>query len=86
MSPGLLSCGPAIRCASLRYADGSAPRTAAITAQEGNVERQTPIAAGENFGATSAGSAAAGARREWYADRGFTKSYKVGRTIVLREA
>ena len=33
------------RSAALRY-DGSAPRTAAITAQEGNIERQTPIAAG----------------------------------------
>jgi hypothetical protein len=29
------------------------PRTAIITAQEGNVERQTPIAAAQNFGATS---------------------------------
>ena len=34
------------RSAALRYIDGSAPRTAAITAQKGNVERQTPIAAG----------------------------------------
>ena len=34
------------RSAALRYTDGAAPRTAAITAQEGNVERQTPIAAG----------------------------------------
>jgi len=32
--------------AALRYTDGAAPRTAVITAQEGNVERQTPIAAG----------------------------------------
>jgi hypothetical protein len=42
--PSDLRCGPA--SAALRYTDGSAPRTAAITAQEGNVERQTPIAAG----------------------------------------
>src|SRR4029078_7026132 len=41
------------RSAALRYTDGAAPRTAAITAQEGNVERQTPIAAGYNFCATS---------------------------------
>ena len=34
------------RSAALRSTDGSAPRTAAITAQEGNVERQSPIAAG----------------------------------------
>jgi putative transposase len=34
------------RSAALHYTDGSAPRTAVITAQEGNVERQTPIAAG----------------------------------------
>ncbi len=34
------------RSAALRSTDGSPPRTAAITAQEGNVERQTPIAAG----------------------------------------
>jgi putative transposase len=34
------------RSAALRYTDGSAPRTAAITAHKGNVERQTPIAAG----------------------------------------
>jgi putative transposase len=32
--------------AALRSTDGSAPRTAVITAQEANVERQTPIAAG----------------------------------------
>ena len=42
--PSDLSCGP--RSAALRYTDGSAPRTAAITTQEDNVERQTPIAAG----------------------------------------
>jgi hypothetical protein len=34
------------RSAALRYTDGAAPRTAVTTAQEGNVERQTPIAAG----------------------------------------
>ena len=34
------------RSAALRYTDGSAPRTAAITAQTGNIERQTPIANG----------------------------------------
>ena len=32
--------------AALRSTDGSAPRTAVVTAQEGNAERQTPIAAG----------------------------------------
>jgi putative transposase len=32
--------------AALRYADGSAPRTAATTDQQGNVECQTPIAPG----------------------------------------
>ena len=34
------------RSAALRYTDGSAPRTATITAQMGNVERQSPIVAG----------------------------------------
>ena len=34
------------RSAALRYTDGSAPRTAAITAQQGNIEHQTPIASG----------------------------------------
>jgi putative transposase len=34
------------RSAALHSTDGSAPRTAAITAQEGITERQTPIAAG----------------------------------------
>jgi putative transposase len=34
------------RSAALPYTDGSAPRTAAITAQTGNIERQTPIANG----------------------------------------
>jgi putative transposase len=34
------------RSAALRYTDGSSPRTAVTTAQEGNVERQTPIVAG----------------------------------------
>ncbi len=41
------------RSAALRSTDRSAPRTGAITAQMGNVERQTPIAAGKEFGATS---------------------------------
>jgi putative transposase len=34
------------RSAALRYTDGSAPRTTATTAQQGNVECQTPIANG----------------------------------------
>jgi putative transposase len=34
------------RSAALRSTDGSAPRTAAITAQQGITERQTPIVAG----------------------------------------
>jgi transposase InsO family protein len=34
------------RSAALHCTDGSAPGTAVITAQDGNVERQTPIAAG----------------------------------------
>jgi putative transposase len=34
------------RSATLRSADGSAPRTAATTAQKGIIERQTPIATG----------------------------------------
>jgi len=34
------------RSAALRYTDGSAPRTADITAHQGNIERQTPIATG----------------------------------------
>ena len=41
------------RSAALRYTDGSAPRTAAITAQQSNIERQTPIPAGQKLGATS---------------------------------
>jgi putative transposase len=44
MSPAIYAADR--RSAALRYTDGSAPRTAAITTQEGNVERQTPIAAG----------------------------------------
>jgi hypothetical protein len=44
MSPAIYAADR--RSAALRYTDGSAPRTAAITAQEGNLERQTPIAAG----------------------------------------
>ena len=43
MSPAIYAADR--RSAALRYTDGSAPRTAAITTQEGNVERQTPIAA-----------------------------------------
>jgi len=42
---GLIKLSPR-RSAALRYTDGSAPRTVAITAHEGNVERQTPIPAG----------------------------------------
>jgi hypothetical protein len=34
------------RSAALRSTDGSASQTAAITAQEGITDRQTPIAAG----------------------------------------
>jgi hypothetical protein len=34
------------RSAALRSTDGSASRAAAITAQEGITDRQTPIAAG----------------------------------------
>ena len=34
------------RSAALRSTDGSAPRTAATTAQEGKTDRQTPMAAG----------------------------------------
>lgn len=44
MSPTLYAADR--RSAALRYTDGSAPRTAAITTQKGNVERQTPITAG----------------------------------------
>jgi putative transposase len=44
MSPAIYAAER--RSAALHYTDGSAPRTAVITAQEGNVERQTPIAAG----------------------------------------
>ena len=44
MSPAIYAA--ARRSAALRSTDGSAPRTAAITAQEGITERQTPIAAG----------------------------------------
>ncbi len=38
MSPAIYAADR--RSAALRYTDGSAPRTAAITTQEGNVERQ----------------------------------------------
>jgi helix-turn-helix protein len=34
------------RSAALRSTDGSAPRTAVITAQQGNTDRQTPTATG----------------------------------------
>ncbi|MEJ2374705.1 MAG: transposase, partial [Pseudolabrys sp.] len=34
------------RSAALRCTDGSAPRTAATTAHEGNADHQTPIAVG----------------------------------------
>ena len=34
------------RSVALRSADGSAPRTAATTAQQGIIERQTPITTG----------------------------------------
>jgi putative transposase len=44
MSPAIYAA--ARRSAALRSTDGSAPRTTAITAQEGITERQTPIAAG----------------------------------------
>ena len=44
MSPAIFAADR--RSATLRYTDGSAPRTAATTAQKGNVERQTPIANG----------------------------------------
>ena len=44
MSPALYAADR--RSAALRSTDGFAPRTAAITAQQGNVERQTPIAIG----------------------------------------
>jgi putative transposase len=44
MSPAIYAA--ARRSAALHSTDGSAPRTAAITAQEGITERQTPIAAG----------------------------------------
>ena len=42
--PSHLRSRPAVRCASLT--DGSATRTAATTAQQGNIERQTPITLG----------------------------------------
>ena len=44
MSPAAYAV--ARRSAALRSTDGSAPRTAAITAQQGITDRQTPIAAG----------------------------------------
>ena len=44
MSPTIYAT--ARRSAALRSTDGSAPRTAAITAQQGITDRQTPIAAG----------------------------------------
>jgi putative transposase len=51
MSPAIYAA--ARRSATLRSTDGSAPRTAAITAQQGNKDRQTPIASGSENGATS---------------------------------
>jgi putative transposase len=44
MSPAIYAA--ARRSAALHSTDGTAPRTASITAQEGITERQTPIAAG----------------------------------------
>jgi putative transposase len=44
MSPAIYAA--ARRSAALRSTDGSAPRTAAITAQQGIADRRTPIAAG----------------------------------------
>jgi hypothetical protein len=44
MSPAIYAV--ARRSAALRSTDGSAPRTAAIIAQRGVTDRQTPIAAG----------------------------------------
>ena len=44
MSPAIYAAER--RSAALRSADGSAPRTAAITAQQGITDRQIPIAAG----------------------------------------
>ncbi len=44
MSPAIYAATR--RSAALRSTDGSAPRTAAITAQQGIADRQTPIAAG----------------------------------------
>jgi hypothetical protein len=41
MSPAIYAV--ARRSAALRSTDGFAPRTAAITAQQGMTERQTPI-------------------------------------------
>ena len=44
MSPAIYAADR--RSAALRSTDGSAPRTAVITAQQGNADRQTPIATG----------------------------------------
>jgi putative transposase len=44
MSP--VTYAAARRSAALRYTDGSAPRTAATTAQQGTTDRQTPISPG----------------------------------------
>jgi hypothetical protein len=38
------------RSAALRSTDGSAPRTAATTAQKGITDGETPIAAGKRLG------------------------------------
>ena len=44
MSPAIYAADR--RSAALRSTDGSAPRTAVITAQQGNADRQTPIVSG----------------------------------------
>jgi len=53
MSPAIYAV--ARRSAALRSTDGSAPRTATITAQPDVTDGQTPIAAGYKLGATSHG-------------------------------
>jgi hypothetical protein len=44
MSPAIYAADR--RSAALRSTDGSASRTAVITAQQGNADRQTPIVSG----------------------------------------
>ena len=44
LSPAIYAAD--LRSTALRSIDGSAPRTAAITAQQGTIDRQTPIATG----------------------------------------